>query len=234
MLKKILISSLIIALLGIIVLAGYSQLKADGDEQAYRQNRQGWPTINQGQNQFVENQNQQNAKRGGSGQGLGRAGTNPGGGRYGQSGRGGSERTPVLPERTDDAPLNSTEIEGLLKALDGEYHAWAVYTQVIEDFGQVRPFTNIQKSEAQHMAALVSLFERYDLTVPDNPWVGNVDSFGSIQDACMAGVEAEIANAALYDELLTTTERKDILTVYQDLQRASTSNHLSAFERCAQ
>jgi hypothetical protein len=234
MLKKILIGSLIIALLGIVALTTYNWLKANGDEQAYKQNRQGWRTINESQNQFVENQNQQNAKRGGSGQGFGRAGANPGGGRYGQSGRGGSERTPVLPERTDDAPLNSTEIEGLLKALDDEYRAWATYTQVIEDFGQVRPFTNIQKSEAQHMAALVSLFERYDLTVPDNPWVGNVDSFGSRQDACMAGVEAEIANAALYDELFATTERGDILTVYQDLQRASTNNHLRAFERCVQ
>ncbi|MBN1219364.1 MAG: DUF2202 domain-containing protein [Anaerolineae bacterium] len=125
-------------------------------------------------------------------------------------------------------------MQGLLKALDDEYHAWAVYGQVIADFGQVRPFTNIQRAEAQHIAALVNLFDRYDVPVPDNSWVGRVESFDSVQTACAAGIAAEIANAALYDELFTTTDRADILTVYQTLQRASTEKHLPAFQRCAQ
>ena len=36
-----------------------------------------------------------------------------------------------------------TEIDTLLEALDDEYMAWAIYDQVISDFGEVRPFINI-------------------------------------------------------------------------------------------
>jgi hypothetical protein len=130
-------------------------------------------------------------------------------------------------------PLAYEEIQGLLLALNDEYHAWAVYDQVISDFGQVQPFVNIRQAEAQHIEALLPLFQAYNVPIPENPWIGNVPSFDSVQDACAVGVEAEILNAALYDELYASTERQDIIIVYQALQRASNENHLPAFERCA-
>jgi hypothetical protein len=132
-----------------------------------------------------------------------------------------------------DGVLSLQEVEGLLKALNDEYHAWAVYEQVVQDFGQVRPFVNIQRSEEKHIDALLRLFDKYDVPVPENVWIGNVPSFDSVEDACAAGVDAEIANVALYDEILGTTDRNDILTVYQALQRASEESHLPAFQRCA-
>jgi hypothetical protein len=132
-----------------------------------------------------------------------------------------------------DGPLTSQEVEGLLLALNDEYHAWAVYDQVIADFGEVRPFINIRSSEQRHIDALVNLFETNDVPIPGNPWIGNVPSFDSKQAACQAGVDAEIANAALYDELFASTERGDFLQVYQALQQASLDKHLPAFQRCA-
>ncbi len=134
---------------------------------------------------------------------------------------------------TYTGPLAEPEVDGLLLALNDEYHAWAVYDQVIIDFGAVRPFTSIQKAEAKHIAALTRLFEAYEVPVPDNPWSGNVASFDSVSEACAAGVAAEIANADLYDELFSSTEREDILRVYRSLQRASEENHLPAFQKCA-
>jgi hypothetical protein len=130
-------------------------------------------------------------------------------------------------------PLSLQEVEGLLKALNDEYHAWAVYEQVIQDFGQVKPFVNIQRSEEKHIDALLRLFDKYDVPVPENAWIGNVPSFDSVQDACAAGLDAEIANVALYDEIFGTTDRDDILTVYAALQSASQESHLPAFQRCA-
>ena len=132
-----------------------------------------------------------------------------------------------------EGPLSDAEIEGLLKALNDEYHALAVYDGVIADHGQVRPFANIRDAEAQHISALVGLFNTYGVPVPENPWVDNVPSFDSIKAACEAGVEAEIANVELYDELFASTERQDILRVYSALQRASNEKHLPAFQRCA-
>ena len=130
-------------------------------------------------------------------------------------------------------PLSGEEVRGLLMALNDEYHAWAVYDQVIQDFGQVRPFVNIQRAEATHMDALEALFAAYGLPVPENPWPGNVAGFESVQAACVAGVEAEILNAELYDRLFASTEREDILTVYRSLQAASNDKHLPAFQNCA-
>lgn len=130
-------------------------------------------------------------------------------------------------------PLTPQESQGLLLALNDEYHAEAVYRQVLDDFGDdVRPFTNIIVAEQRHQASLLDLFDFYELAVPANPWLGEVEGFESIADACAVGVEAEIINATLYDYLYSTTERADIITVYENLQAASNDKHLPAFERC--
>lgn len=130
-------------------------------------------------------------------------------------------------------PLTAREIDGLLLALNDEYHAIAVYQQVLDDFGTVRPFSNIIRAERQHVALLRPLFDTYGVTVPDNPWLGAIPSFAAVHDACVAGVDAEIVNGALYNELFASTDRDDILSVYQSLQAASINAHLPAFQRCA-
>jgi hypothetical protein len=130
--------------------------------------------------------------------------------------------------------LTDVEIRALNEALDDEYKAWATYDQVIADFGEIAPFNHIREAEARHIAALRTLFARYGLAVPENPWPGRVPRFASLTEACAAGVAAEIENAALYERLLSATRRADILGVFQRLQAASQERHLRAFERCAQ
>ena len=130
--------------------------------------------------------------------------------------------------------LNEIEVTALREALDDEYHAWATYDQVIQDFGLVRPFSNIRDAEARHIEALLTLFDQYELTSPPNPWPGRVDRYPSLRDACAAAVEAEIANAALYGRLLASTDRSDILMVFRNLRDASQERHLPAFRRCVE
>ncbi len=130
--------------------------------------------------------------------------------------------------------LTETEIRALNEALDDEYRSFATYDQVIADFGEVPPFSNIREAERRHIDALCVLFARYGLPVPENPWSGKVDRYASLQEACEAGVAAEIANAEIYERLLQATERQDILTVFRNLHEASQQRHLSAFQRCAQ
>jgi hypothetical protein len=131
-------------------------------------------------------------------------------------------------------PLTEAEIHALNEALDDEYLAWATYDQVIGDFGEVRPFSNIREAEARHIEALCTLFARYGLPVPENPWPGKVARYASLQAACEAGVASEIANGEMYERLLGVTQRPDILTVLHNLQEASQQRHLAAFQRCAQ
>jgi hypothetical protein len=129
--------------------------------------------------------------------------------------------------------LTKVEVEVLHEALEDEYLAWATYDQVIMDFGEERPFTNIRDAEARHIDALLALFARYQLSIPENQWPGKVTRYDSLQAACEAGVAAEIANGDMYERLLTVTRREDIIAVLRNLQEASQQRHLPAFQRCA-
>jgi hypothetical protein len=80
---------------------------------------------------------------------------------------------------------------------------------------------------------LPHLFERYGLDVPAAPEL-DVPEFDTLQDACEAGVQAEIADAALYDQLFEVVTAPDIIQVFTNLQNASLNNHLPAFEACVE
>jgi len=45
-------------------------------------------------------------------------------------------------------------------------------------------------NEARHIKALCTLFARYGLPVPENPWPGKVARYASLHVACEAGVGA--------------------------------------------
>jgi hypothetical protein len=158
------------------------------------------------------------------GQGRGRGQQGSGQGGYG----GAAFDAPLI-----GGDLSESEVEALLMALEDEYKAWSVYDQVIADFGAVRPFTSIQRAEENHIAALVTLLDGYGLEVPVNQWPGNVPTFDTLAEACEAGVQAEIDNAALYDQLFSMVENPDLIRVFTALQQASQDQHLPAFERCA-
>ncbi len=130
--------------------------------------------------------------------------------------------------------LTPAEAQALHEALDDEYHSWTTYDQVIADFGEVRPFTNIRDAQARHIDALTALFERYGLPLPVNTWHGRAPRYASVQAACEAAVAAEIANGQMYERLITTTQRSDIVGVLRNLQAASQQRHLPAFQRCGQ
>ncbi|NNJ13219.1 DUF2202 domain-containing protein [Chloroflexales bacterium ZM16-3] len=216
--------------------------------------------VGQGQGQGSQGQGSQapvgqGQGQGGQGQGgQGQGGQGQGGqgqGGQGQGGQGQSQptaSTTILPSDLTETPclicdadmsqysgpLSADEVNGLLLSLNDEYHAWAVYNQVITDFGDVRPFASIIQSEAGHISSLETLFNVYGVPLPaENPWVGQAPSFASTSEACAAGVGAEIVNADLYARLFASTDRADILQVYEVLQSASLNNHLPAFQRCA-
>lgn len=68
--------------------------------------------------------------------------------------------------------LSGDEIEVLSEALDDEYKAHATYAQVMKDFAEVRPFSNIREAESRHIDALLMLYrkiengERYNRLLP--------------------------------------------------------------------
>lgn len=128
--------------------------------------------------------------------------------------------------------ISTDEVEALNLAINDEYKAKATYQNVIDKFGGVRPFSSIINSEENHINELKALFNKYDLDIPEDDWYEKVPEFSSITEACEGGVQAEIDNANLYDELFSMVDNQDITEVFTSLRDASRNNHLPAFERC--
>ncbi|MCC6617146.1 MAG: hypothetical protein IT320_26975 [Anaerolineae bacterium] len=129
--------------------------------------------------------------------------------------------------------LSDDVIAAMTAGLMDEYNAYAIYGGVIEQFGAVAPFINIQNAEAQHIAAWQFLFDRYSVAVPAAPQT-DVPAFASLTDACQAAADAEIANFGLYDDMLVTlADYPDMVQVVTSLRDASEFQHLPAFEQCA-
>ncbi len=156
----------------------------------------------------------------GSSQGQGQ-GQGAGGGRG--SGGGQSSRE----------PLSDAEIEGLVRAIEEEFGAQALYQSVLDKFGNVSPFNDIVLSEARHASALINQAQKHGIPVPEFPSSEGLPTFETVDEACQAGVDAEIADAELYDELMSFTTNSVLIRVYTNLQKASLDSHLPAFEDCS-
>jgi hypothetical protein len=147
--------------------------------------------------------------------------------------RGGDRRSGASLPPAEPGTLDEAEVDALVEAINDEYKALATYQTVVDTFGAVQPFTRIIRAEQQHIAALERLFVRYGVEIPANDWYGQVPEFESVTEACQAGVEAEIDNAALYDRLFAAVDEPDIIQVFTRLRDASQYNHLPAFETCS-
>jgi len=186
---------------------GIQKMDKIGNQQSEIQNNSNQGSENEG---YRSNGQNNNEKGNGNGRGVGTGG-----------GIGGGYST-----------LTESEIEALHMALNDEYHALAVYQAVITDFGEISPFVEIAESETRHIEALLKHFGKHNILPPQNTWLGNVPSFDSVQDACQAGVEAELANIALYEQLFTMVDDPGLIQVFTSLSQASRESHLPEFQSC--
>lgn len=119
-------------------------------------------------------------------------------------------------------------------AIQDEYRAELIYEKVLDDYGPVRPFSNIVNAEVRHSEALARLYESRGLPVPESRWSAQeIPGFPSVSEACRAGVEAEMENAEIYADYMDLPMPDDIRFVFENNQRASLENHLPAFQRCS-
>ncbi|MBL8157033.1 MAG: hypothetical protein JNM70_22865, partial [Anaerolineae bacterium] len=131
-------------------------------------------------------------------------------------------------------PVPDSVVQVMNAGLMDEYNAYAAYAAIMEQVGTVRPFTNIQRAEAQHIAAWEYLFERYGLELPAAPESVTLPSFASRTEACQVAADVESANLNLYAEMAAVVaDYPDILQVVTALGDASEFSHLPALERCA-
>jgi len=118
----------------------------------------------------------------------------------------------------------------LTYAIEDEYLAHGEYQYIVETFGSQRPFSNIIKAEETHISLLLPLFDQYNYLVPADLSSEYLISPASITEALQAGVQAEIANIAMYDKFLAQNLPDDVRVVFDDLRNASLK-HLEAFQK---
>ena len=129
-------------------------------------------------------------------------------------------------------PLTEVESEALQSAILEEYGAYNLYQAVLVQYPDATTFATIAVAEQRHANILIRQAEKLGVEVPENPGLAAPVVFATLEDACQAAIAAEIADAALYDELMAVTTHTDLLRVYANLQRASLESHLPAFESC--
>lgn len=125
---------------------------------------------------------------------------------------------------------SSFTLEGMLHyAIEDEYLAQAEYELIIEELDATRPFTNIIKAEETHIKMVEGLYAAYGLELPIVDPSDYLATPESIEAALGAGVDAEIANIAMYETFLKQELPDDVREVFEYLKKASES-HLDAFE----
>ena len=153
-----------------------------------------------------------------------------------EAGRGGpaNRRSQLAsPEaRITTTTLSDQEAADLVEAIQEEYTAMNTYLAVIDELGDVQPFSRIAQSEQQHANALIRVAERFGVEVPENTGEVADIEWSTLEEACQLGVTFEQIDADLYEELLPNTTNPILIRVYTNLQRASLNNHLPAFEAC--
>lgn len=119
----------------------------------------------------------------------------------------------------------------LTLALEDEYAAQAVYNLILENYGQIRPFSRIVRAEQAHIDLLLPLFEAYGIEIPANTAAETAVLPDSVEAAIALGVEAEKANIAMYETFLADeTLPEDVRLVFEKLLNAS-QKHLNAFQK---
>lgn len=138
--------------------------------------------------------------------------------------------------------LTQAEEAGLLLMREEEKLARDVYLTMYKQWN-LRIFNNIAASEQTHMDAMKSLLDRYEVGDPviddavgefTDPEIQELfdrlteQGERSLQDALKVG--ATVEDLDIYDlaRLMDETDKKDIISVYKNLQKGS-RNHLRAF-----
>ena len=118
----------------------------------------------------------------------------------------------------------------LTYAIQDEYLARAEYEAILQEYGSIRPFSNIIRSEERHISWLVPLFEQHGFKIPEDNASDHVILPENIKTALEIGVQAELDNIAMYEAFLEEDLPEDVRDVFERLMAAS-KNHLEAFRR---
>lgn len=130
------------------------------------------------------------------------------------------------------SPLSISDM--LRWAAEDEYVAKAEYAAIMQKFGAMRPYSSIMATEEQHLSWLRVEYQGRGMPFPADGSSGHTMVPADLKAAAQAGVNAEIANIAMYRAFLAQPEvaksqNASVKALFENLMRAS-ENHLRAFQ----
>jgi hypothetical protein len=102
----------------------------------------------------------------------------------------------------------------LTYALQDEYLAQARYDNILATFGYIRIFAQIKEAEMRHINALLPLFKRYQVPLPENMSQSFVSTPENIKAAYAVGVQGEKDNISMYERFLTFDIPTDVYLLF--------------------
>jgi rubrerythrin len=115
-------------------------------------------------------------------------------------------------------------------AIQDEHLAHGEYAYVLETFGDQAPFNNIVSAEAQHIAEMTVLFEKYGLPVPADESADHLQRPADIKEALENCATGEVDNIAMYNKFLEQELPDDVRATFTALRNAS-EGHLQSFQK---
>ncbi|OGN92814.1 MAG: hypothetical protein A2Y88_11180 [Chloroflexi bacterium RBG_13_48_10] len=219
MLKKIIVASIFITIIGVLVFGAVNRslAKVNGESESLYENSYGSIVVNS-DNDLPTGKNDSSQEEE----------TNH------------SNEVINLPPVSKDG-LSESEVAGLLYMREEEKLAHDVYS-VFYSLNGTQNFQNISQSELTHTEAVKTLIDRYGLTDPASSEMGvfthpdlqalynELIALGSqsLADALMVGAAIEEIDILDLQEYLAQTDNEDIQIVYENLLLGS-ENHLRAF-----
>jgi len=141
---------------------------------------------------------------------------------------------PAYPQPSVTYDESTYTIEAMLTmAIQDEYLARQEYESILDEYGSIRPFTNIIQAEVNHIELLEPLFTTYKITIPEDDAIDHVVLPETLKETYAIGVQAEVNNIAMYERFLEEGLPEDVQDVFVRLMNAS-YNHLEAFARQAE
>jgi len=141
---------------------------------------------------------------------------------------------PAYPQPSVTYDESTYTIEAMLTmAIQDEYLARQEYESILDEYGSIRPFTNIIQAEVNHIELLEPLFTTYKITIPEDDAIDHVVLPDTLEESFAIGVQAEVNNIAMYERFLEEGLPEDVQDVFRRLVSAS-YNYLEAFARQAE
>ena len=115
-----------------------------------------------------------------------------------------------------------------------EYRAAARYQQVMQAFGTVSPFKEMEPVQANRVETLMQIYRQYPAFPPPNAFEGPqyMERYASVAGACEVAAAAELATADRYARAVALNPPTDVQRILRYNRASTLAFEVAAATRC--